>query len=132
MTMRGLHPEVGGNLPDAKLLQNLHPVLCCEHIVRGQAAKAFTREAVDVAHHQPRLFLGHLQLRSLRHYIADQLMVSFTGPLLEARVGMCVEEACPVFAIRSKLDRVWIRELAAVICEQKREYAAKSSCPSFS
>ena len=54
---------VGGNLLDAKPLQDLRPVLCCEHVVWGQAAKAFTGEAVDVAHHQPRLFLGHLQLR---------------------------------------------------------------------
>ena len=59
-------------------------------------------------------------------------MVSFTGSLLKARVRMCVKEVCPVLTIWSKLDRVWIRELAAVVCEQKREYAAKSSCPSFS
>ena len=55
-----------------------------EHLYGGTTVEAFPGKAVDVAHHQPCLALRKPELRPLRYYVSDELVVLLARTLLEA------------------------------------------------
>lgn len=87
-----------------------------EHLIRRSVAQAVPAVGIDVVHHGVYVILREMvQGSAFRDEAPDELVVSFSGALLERGGGIAVEEPGTHGAIGRELDRLRVGELGAVV-----------------